>query len=167
MSIRREAYVRLGMMHWLDYAGSSMWCDLDFAYRAFREGYGFYRSTQAVCWHRDHAARSLDVYKKRMRTAAFRAVVLFRKYPELLPHVPMFHDKTPIAWRKDSPRVIVRKLARLVGSSRLALWTLESLASSLETRAPRSAMLPPVYRYIIGGHIYRGYREGLAVHPER
>jgi glycosyltransferase involved in cell wall biosynthesis len=161
MSLRREAYFKIGMMQGLDFAGSSMWCDLDFNYRAYRQGYEFCCSTRAICWHQDYAVRSLEVYKKRMRTAAYRAVVLFQRYPELLAHVPMFHDKTPITWDKDSVRLIARKLARAMASSRLALWSMEQIVHALEKRYPASNLLPSLYRYIVGGYVFQGYREGL------
>ena len=79
----------------------------------------------------------------------------------------MFHDKTPIIWRQDPPHLIARKLARLVASSRPALWSIEKCASVLEKRRPESVMLPTLYRYIIGGHIFRGYREGLCASSDR
>jgi glycosyltransferase involved in cell wall biosynthesis len=161
MSLRREAYFKIGMMQGLDFPGSSMWCDLDFNYRAYRQGYEFCRSTKALCWHRDYVVRSLEVYKKRMRTAAYRAVVLFQRYPELLAHLPMFYDKTPITWGQDSVRLIARKLARALASSRLALWSMEQIVHALEKRHPASTLLPPLYRYIVGGYVFRGYREGL------
>ena len=161
MSLRREAYFKIGMMQGLDFPGSSMWCDLDFNYRAYRQGFEFFRSTKAICWHRDHTVRSLDVNKKRVRTAAYRSVVLFRRYPELLAHIPMFYDKTPILWRQDPPRLIARKLVRSMASSRLALWSMEQIVHILEKRYPASTFLPSLYRYIIGGYIFRGYREGL------
>jgi GT2 family glycosyltransferase len=161
MSLRRNAYFKIGMMQGLDFPGSSMWCDLDFSYRAYRQGFEFRRSRGAVCWHRDHTVRSLDVHKKRVRTAAYRAVVLFQKYPELLAHIPMFFDKTPVLWRQDSPRVIARKLARAITSSPLVLWGMEQIVTALEKCSPASAILPPLYRYIIGGYIFQGYREGL------
>jgi glycosyltransferase involved in cell wall biosynthesis len=161
MSLRREAYFKIGMMQGLDFSGSSMWCDLDFTYRAYRQGFEFHRSTKAICWHRDHSARNLDDYKKRMKTAAYRAVVLFQKYPELLAHLPMFYDKNPIIWGQDPPRLIARKLARSMTSSRPALWSMEQIVNALEKRYPTSAILPSLYRYIIGSHIFQGYREGL------
>ena len=161
MSLRREAYFKIGMMQGLDFSGSSMWCDLDFTYRAYRQGFEFRRSTKAICWHRDHTARNLDAYKKRVRTAAYRAVVLFQKYPELLAHLPMFYDKTPIIWGQDPPRLIARKLARSMASSRPALWSMEQIVNALEKRYPASTLLPSLYRYIIGGYIFQGYREGL------
>lgn len=162
MSLRRKAYFNIGMMQGLDFPGSSMWCDLDFNYRAYRQGFEFYRSTKAICWHRDYTLHSLDTYKKRMRIAAYRSVVLFQRYPELLTHVPMFYDKTPIIWSQDPPSLIARKLARSMTSSRLALWSMERIVTVMEKRASASTILPPLYRYIIGGYIFRGYREGLS-----
>ena len=161
MSIRREAYFEIGMMQGLGFPGSSMWCDLDFAYRAYQQGFAFGCSTRAVCWHRDYAARNLDTRKKRARTAAYRAVVLFQKYPELLSCVPMFSDKTPIDWTQDSAPVIARKLARSMASSSPALWSMELIVTTLEKHSPASAILPHLYRYIVGGYTFRGYREGL------
>jgi glycosyltransferase involved in cell wall biosynthesis len=161
MSLRREAYFKIGMMQDLGFPGSSMWCDLDFTYRAHQQGFQFCRSTKALCWHRDYTVRDLDTYKKRVRTAAYRAVVLFQKYPELVGYMPMFFDKTPIVWRRDPPRLIARKLARSLSSSPLALWSMERIVKILERRYPTSTLLPRLYRYIIGGHTYRGYRAGL------
>jgi len=161
MSLWREAYFKIGMMHSLEFSGSSMWCDLDFAYRAYLQGFEFRRSTKALCWHRDFSARNREEHKKRMRTAAYRAVVLFQKYPELLPHLPMFYDKTPIIWGQDSPQLIARKLVRHLASSRPALWGLEKLIKTLGNRYPLSTKLRSLDSYIIGNYIYQGYREGL------
>lgn len=162
MSLRRGAYFEIGMMQGLDFPGSSMWCDLDFCYRAHQQGFEFGCSTKAVCWHRDYAARTLDSQKKRARTAAYRAVVLFQKYPELLAHIPMFYDKAPIIWGQDPPRLIARKLARSITSSRPALWGMEKIVTALQKGYPAATILPALYRYIIGGYTFRGYREGLS-----
>jgi glycosyltransferase involved in cell wall biosynthesis len=164
MSIRREAYCALGMMHDLGFHGSSMWCDVDFTYRAYRQGFEFCRSTRAVCWHRDHVFQSLESHTRRMHEVAYRAVVLFQKYPELVTHVPMFEDKTPIAWGQDRPALIVRKAARPVTSSRLVLWALEQLISRLDRlqlsrRVPRARRI--LLRWLIGGHVHQGYTAGL------
>jgi glycosyltransferase involved in cell wall biosynthesis len=167
MSLGREAYIRIGMMQGLEYSGSSMWCDLDFAYRAYRHGFEFYRSTMANCWHRDHTTRDLDTYKRRVRTASYRAVVLFKRYPELLAYIPMFHDKTPILWSQDAPRLIARKIVRAMASSRPSLWGMEHVVNILEKRDPASGLLPPLYRYIIGGHTFQGYRAGLSASSHR
>ncbi len=164
MALMREAYFEIGMMQGLDFPGSSMWCDLDFAYRAYQQGFEFRRSTKAIFWHRDHHIFDLDIYKKRARIAAYRAVTLFQKHPSLIAHLPMFSDKTPIVWDQDLPRLIARKLARSMASSRLALWSIEKVVGILEKVYPASSILPYLYRYVIGGNVYQGYREGLREH---
>jgi GT2 family glycosyltransferase len=161
MSLKREAYFGIGMMQALGFSGSSMWCDLDFNYRAYGQGYEFRRSTQAVCWHRDRSAANLDEFKQRERTAAYRSVVLFQKHPRLLAHVPMFLDKTPVNWRQDQPRLIARKLARALTASRLVLWSMEQFVRALEKSSPASSLLPALYRYIVGAYVFQGYRQGL------
>ena len=161
MSLRRNAYFEVGMFHDLGFLGSSSWCDVDLGYRAYRQGFNFCRSTKARCSHRDYFAGSLDRYTNRVRTSAFQAVLLFQKYPELLSHLPMFYDKTPIIWGQDPPHLVVRKLARSIVSSRLVLWSIEQIVNTLEKSYSASTALPPLYRCIIGAYIFRGYREGL------
>lgn len=161
MSIRRDAYFKIGLMQGLGFPGSSMWCDLDFNYRAYKQGFRFFRSTKAICWHRDHTVRDLDTYKKRMRTASYRSIKLFRQYPELLAHVPMFQDKTPISWNQDPPALIVRKSVRAIVSSRPVVWSMEQIVHVLEKYQPSSTLLSTLYRFIVGGYIFQGYRQGL------
>jgi glycosyltransferase involved in cell wall biosynthesis len=161
MSLWRKAYFSIGMMQGLGFSGSSIWCDVDFSYRAYQQGFAFYRTSEAICWHRDYVASSLENQKKRMQEAAYRAVALFRKYPELLPHIPMFDDKTPITWGQDPLPLVTRKIARHVASSRPMLWSLEQLATILAGSHLSSHLYQLLHRWIIGGHIFRGYREGL------
>jgi glycosyltransferase involved in cell wall biosynthesis len=164
MSLGRNAYYSIGMMEGLGFPGSDIWCDVDFAYRAYLQGFEFLRSTRAICYHRDYVAQNLDNNKRRAEKAAFQAVVLFEKYPDLSPHIPMFRDKTPIAWHRDSPPLMARKLARHVASSRWILASMEQLVRILEQRYPSPALLRPLYRWISGGYMYRGYQAGLREH---
>ena len=85
-----------------------------------------------------------------MKIAAYRSVTLFQKHPQLLVHIPMFYDKTPISWRQDTPLLIGRKLVRVLLSSRLVLRSMEQIVNALEKRSPTSSMLPTLYRYITG-----------------
>ncbi len=155
MSIRREAYFEVGMMEGLNFPGSSIWCDVDFTYRAAQKQFEFLRSRRALCWHRDYVAKNFQTRKKRMREVAYRAVVLFQKYPELIHYLPMFDDKTPIQWR-DGPRLMMRKLVRQVASTGLALRGLEWMMRLSSERLDEA-----LRKWIVGGYIYRGYREGL------
>lgn len=161
MAVARKSYLSLGMMHDLGFPGSSIWCDVDFAYRAYRCGFAFRQSTRAISWHRDYAARTVESQSARMHTVAYRAVALLQKHPELLDHLPMFEDKTPIAWRRDSVRLMVRKLVRRASSSRPLLWSMEGLAGVLGTCLAVRDRQGPLYRWILGAYICRGYREGL------
>jgi glycosyltransferase involved in cell wall biosynthesis len=160
MSVRRQDYFEVGMMDSLGFSGSSMWCDVDFAYRASLKGFEF-RRCNARYWHRDHVSRNVSSLATRMKVAAYRAVVLLQKYPDLKPHLTMFDDKTPIQWRKDSPRLMIRKAARNLASSPVVLWGLTVVVGIISQRQGLSALLPTLHRYIIGGHIFQGYRDGL------
>jgi glycosyltransferase involved in cell wall biosynthesis len=151
MSLRRESYSSIGLMESMNFSGSSMWCDVDFAYR----------SSRAVCWHRDYVSINLDNQKRRWREVAYRAVTLFSKYPQLAREIPMFDDKTPIDWRFDSPGLVIRKMARHVTSSRIFLWPLEFSEKMLDVRGTASGVARHLQRWIIGGYIFQGYREGL------
>ncbi len=165
MSIRREDYLAIGMMSGLGFSGSSIWCDVDFTYRAYKQGFSFYRSARAVCWHRDYVAQSLENSVRRMRETAFRAAALFQKHPDLLPHLAMFEDKTPIAWGQDSPRLMARKVARRLASTRPALSGMEQTAAFLNRKQLNPALVESLSRWIVGGAIFQGYREGLRQVP--
>lgn len=167
LSMKREHYLDLGMMQPVARSGSSVWCDVEFAYRAHNQGFRLWRATKAVAYHDDYALRDLNAACRRVQRAASVGAELFRRHPELKAHVPMFRDKGPIAWRQDPPALILRKLARQVASSRPAMWAMERSVPTLERRAPQSRLLALFYRWIISGYIYRGYRDGLRLHPQR
>jgi glycosyltransferase involved in cell wall biosynthesis len=161
MSILRGAYQAVGLMQNLDFPGSSMWCDLDFSYRASQKGFEFFRSKRAVCWHRDYVSKNLENQKKRWKEAAYRAVALFAKYPSLVRHLPMFEDKAPVDWRKDSPGMILRKFARQIAAAKPAMGVLEFSEKALARKQDTHPLVQSLQRWIIGGTIYRGYRQGL------
>lgn len=161
MALWRSAYREVGPMDSFGFSGSSMWCDVDFAYRAFQLGYDFYSCPQAICWHRDYVHQNLTSQKKRMEEAGYRAVALFQRHPQLIGYVPMFDDKTPVAWGADSPGAVMRKAARRLVDLPPLLWSLESTSSMIEQNRPSSRLLIPLRRWLVGSYIYRGYRRGL------
>jgi len=161
LSLRKEHYLALGMMQPVVKSGSSVWCDVEFSYRAHKQGFELWRAADALAYHDDYAVRSLSSACQRARRMAAAGAGLFQKHPELKAHIAMFRDKGPIAWREDPPALILRKLARQVISSRPAMWAMEHAVPFLERHAPGSQLLVLLYRWIISGYIYRGYREGL------
>lgn len=161
LAIRRQHFLDLGMMQPVTQTGSSVWCDVEFAYRAYQNGFVFHRSAAAVGHHDDYALRDLTTNCRRAERAARTAVPLFAKYPELFSHIPAFHDKTLIVWRQDPPMLITRKLARQITSWSPVLRSMERLVRTLEARYPSPAILRRLYDWIGSAYIYLGYREGL------
>ncbi len=161
LAVGRTLYEAIGGVQPLGQGGRNAWGGMDFGYRAHLKGYKVRRCGEAIAYHDDYALKDLATYAMRWYNVARLAVCLFQKYPELLPQVEMFRDKTPINWRQEPAALIVRKMARRIASSKPALWMLERAARLIEQRWPTSALLRPVYRWIVGGYIYRGYRQGL------
>ncbi len=165
--IGRDAYMEIGRMKSLGLPGSDIWCDVDFAYRAHNLGYKIVRVPEAICYHLDHTLRDISVYSNRMYLVGSRAVPLFHRYPDLIDFLPMFEDKTPIVWGVDRGRLILWKIARRITSSGMAMRLLSGTTRIIERRDGLESLLRTLYRWIGGGSIYRGYREGLKRNTDR
>lgn len=160
MAVGRKDFVSLGGLQDLGFPGSSMWSDVDFAYRAYLDGYRFLQVRKVVAWHRDYVYQNFDSFKKRMYVMAYRSVKLFQKYPDLIDLAPLFADRRAIDWAHDPRRLIVRKVGRQFSSTRFVLWTLERLYHLDKKRKPDSSSSASLMRWIGGGYITRGYRQG-------
>jgi hypothetical protein len=97
-----------------------------------------------------------------LREKIARSVVaLTQKYPELNNQLPMLSDKQPIVFGNDSLTLVFRKILRAFVSARPMLALLEYCAEWLERRYAHDSFLRPIYRWIVGGYIYQGYRSAL------
>lgn len=170
LAIRRSDFFILGQFQ--DPSGGwPNWDDLDFGYRAHRQGFRLLQCVEAIGEHYDYSLLNLESSYNRLWRASKSAVRLFEVYPELQYEIPMFRDSLPIRLNQDSPRLMGRKLLRRIASTRCVLWWLESLTRSVEkfySGKPLSSsahhsphLLLPLYRWIVGGYIYRGYQAGL------
>lgn len=160
LAVRRSDFLALGKLS--DPTGGwPNWDDVDFGYRAHRAGFDLVRCPGARAVHWDYSLRDLETASKRWELAAQSAVRLFSNYPELQEHLPMFQDKLPVQWRSDSLSLILRKLMRRFAGSRPILSLMEGAVQVLENALARPNLLRPLYRWIIGGHIYQGYRRGI------
>ena len=163
LSVKRSDFLDIGMLQDpTDGRGWPNWDDVDFGYRAHLNGFRLLQSCKAVGEHWDYSISDWNTACRRWQRASKSAVLLFETHPGLQPHIPMLHDKTPIAWGQDSPALIVRKLARHIASSKLVLGSLGKSVGILERYYPSSEMLRPLYRWLSGGYMFRGYREGFA-----
>ena len=160
LAVRREDFFALGMLQ--DPTGGwPNWDDVDFGYRAHLAGFRLRQSAKAIAEHWDNSLESLKIACRRWHRASTAAVLLFNRYPELQQHIPMYKDKTPILWGKDPSRLVLRKIVRQMVSSRPFLFSMELLASWLEISEFTYPVLRPLYRWIKGSYMYRGFRDGL------
>lgn len=164
MSIRRESYFHIGMMQSLGFPGSDIWCDVDFAYRADKLGYNFRRCPSAICFHKDHNILDRTIYQERLKIAAYRSSLLFKKYPTMIDRIPMFLDKRPISVRVDPLNLIIRKSIRSLISCYPFMRIMEVVTEIVEEKSPKSNFLKSLYRWLMGSYIYQGYRQGLREH---
>jgi glycosyltransferase involved in cell wall biosynthesis len=137
------------------------WDDVDLGYRAYVNRYRLLGTSQAVAEHWDETIADRAVACQRYFRAGRSAVWLFLRHPELRAQIPMLRDKTPIAWGQDPLPLILRKLARLVVSSRLGLAAMAATANFLERYYPRPGALRRIYHWLHGAHLLHGYRNGL------
>jgi glycosyltransferase involved in cell wall biosynthesis len=160
-AIRRKDFFDVGGMRspavglWPD------WNDLEFAYRAKLNDIEFVICENIMIRHYESGFRSLDAACMRSHSSGVSATHLLKMHPELIAHIPMFRDKLPIVWIEDSPPLIVRKVARQISASLPFSWAMIRIVRLFERCCPNRHILLLLYRWIIGGYIYRGYREGL------
>ncbi len=160
LAVRRVDFEALGGLQ--DPTGGwPNWDDVDFGYRAHLAGYRLLRCGEAVAYHWDRSLEDLRKSCERWYRAAKSAVRLLKRHPGLEPHLPMFRDKLPIRRGVDGPALILRKVIRPISSARPMIRLLEHLAARLEKYSFLRGMLGVVYRWIIGGYIFRGFAAGL------
>ena len=161
LGIRREAYWQLGGMRSIGGDNRGAWTDVLFGYQAAQHGMEVRVCRQAIARHDDHALASLETTCRLARRSAREAVAMFQEYPEMSTQLPMFRDKLPVRWGEDGAGLVLRKWARQAASTGAALEALGAMARFLEQHLRSVALLRPLYRWIIGGNICRGYREGV------
>lgn len=161
LAISRRDFHRIGMWQPLALHGSSIWCDIDLAYRAYLAGFSFIRSPSVVGYHHDYTQRDLATKSKRLYRAGRAGVLLFQRYPQLQEHLPMFLDKTAIKWRRDPLKLVIRKVFRRMASTTPALRALQFIHAALSKSDRPSQLLNLLERWILGSYIHRGYRQGL------
>ena len=137
------------------------WDDVDFGYRAHLKGFRLIGTSKAIAEHWDYSVSNRNMACQRFYRAGRSAVWLFKRHPELQTLIPMLYDKTPLAWKQDSPLLIARKLARHLVSSPPVLGSMVKLASILEQHYPSPVVLRRLYYLLHGANLLLGYREGL------
>lgn len=157
LAVRRDAFFALGQLQ--DPTGGwPNWDDVDFGYRAHLAGFRLLRCGAARGVHWDGSLKSWQSACGRWERASQSAVRLFAVHPGLRPHIPMYHDKTPIVWGQDNPGLILRKALRTLSASAPVIGFLGWLVNLVEWSYPRPALLRPLYRWLEGAAMKKGMR---------
>jgi len=159
-SIKRMHFFELGMLEGVG-SGWPNWEDVYFGYKAHKAGFICLKSWAALGWHFDKSLSNLYLARNRWFRASNIAPLLFKSCPGVESFLPMFCDKTPIEWHRDSPSLIFRKIARQMVSLDATLWGIDQIIKVLERFLPSPSLLRLLYRWSIGGYIFRGFRQGL------
>lgn len=160
LAIRREDFLEIGMFQ--DPTGGwPNWDDVDFGYRASQRGFTFRQSVNATGFHWDLFSSDIGSYGQWWKRASQSAAQLLYKYPDLKVHLPMFWDKTPVAWGVDPLQTVVRKTIRRLSAGRLMINIATGTAHILERIFPHKALLWRLYLWITGGYIVQGFRQGV------
>jgi len=160
LSLTREILGKTGPQD-ESFDASYAWDDVDLGYRAHCLGYRLFFNRRALAWHYDYV-RTLDQQCKRLRILSRSVHFLFQKYPELEGTIAMFRDKGDIAWGRDAPQVLFKKIAwRLVSRTPVRNGLL-GIIKVLERIGRPRRLLGFLYHLILGSDIFLGYQAGLA-----
>jgi glycosyltransferase involved in cell wall biosynthesis len=160
LGVERQHFFEIGAFQDLAKDGRVAWGDVDFGFRASKLGFKFIRCNTVIGYHDDFSIQNLQTCAKRWNRTSQDAVKLFLAYPEM-EILPMFRDKIPINWKQDNISLILKKSLRTLASTSLFVFGLEYCSKYLEKQKKYHRLLVPIYRFVISGYIYKGFREGL------
>ena len=161
LGISRGIFNTLGGMHPFPDRKRGGWIDMQFAYRAHLQGYSFRICEKAIAYHDDYVFESLERNCNRCYKVSELAIELFKEYPGLFIHIPMFQDKAPIFWGKDLLVLMLKKVCRPILAWSPLLSGMMRLTRYSEKYFPNSCLLRKLYIWIVGSYIYLGFRSGL------
>ncbi len=161
LCVCRSVFAELGGWENVVGDGPATWADVLFGYVAATHGYRLILVPGAMLWHHDTWGLSLDRACERAQNVGRLSQRLFRAFPELEEHVPMFADKGPVRWGEDSVAIIARKAVRSLASSQPAQALIRWFTMILERCWPNFRVLTHLYNWQVSACIRKGYRQGL------
>jgi glycosyltransferase involved in cell wall biosynthesis len=160
-AVERQDFFDIGMWHDVFGDGPTLWGDVEFGYRAWKQGYRLLKIADARLYHRDRHVVNLQVACERAYHISRAVHFLYQRHPEIAQHMSAFQDKGPVSFSSDPPYLIAHKIFHMVTSCRSGLWTMKRLARLLERKAPSTFLLGLLYRWIVSAYLLKGYRQGL------
>jgi len=159
MSIAREDFQAIGGFDSAIVSGE----DQDFALRHRSRGGTIVFLPDAVAIHRD-TALTIRTYCRRVEWGSRQLIPFCRRYPDWVDNVRRESVNGELSWGVEPISVSLRKLAKTALYTRPFREALFLAAWALEHIAPGSKALDRIYRGLIGVHMFRGYRQGIAAY---
>ena len=156
MSMSKREFLNLGGFDPAISSGE----DQDLALRFSERGGQIAFLPEAEVIHRDSIA-GIFAYARRHEWGAAAMAPFLRRYPdrpENLVRARLAVSPAGAAFPVETVRILVRLLL----SRRLPLALFRGLTRGLEQAGSSDAILFPLYRTLLGLHLFRGFREGLA-----
>jgi GT2 family glycosyltransferase len=136
--------------------------DFELGLRARRAGIQVLYNPAIRAVHNDWAV-TLERYCERQYMYSISDVRLAMQYGDSSPRAHLVRVNSPVRWRRDGPRVVLKKtLKRLIGSAP-ARPLLHLCCHALERIVPDTALCERAYDVAVGAAIQRGVRKGLRV----
>jgi glycosyltransferase involved in cell wall biosynthesis len=135
--------------------------DQDLALRHSARGGSIVFVPEASSIHRD-SALELRSYCERVERGTDALVAFCRRHPAWPDNVARDRINGPVRWRDEPLWLTLRKLAKRIAGQPPIPGVAFGVVSLLERLAPDSWLLDRLYRVVLGIHIFRGYRRGLA-----
>jgi hypothetical protein len=135
--------------------------DQDLALRHSERGGLIAFVPQAAAVHRDEA---LDVrrYCRRSEWGSEQIVAFCERHREWPDNIERDRVNGPVRWRHEPLWWSARKTLKKVIAVPAVVEVLFAAASGLERSVPDSRVLQRIYCLLLGAHVFRGYRRGLA-----
>lgn len=133
--------------------------DIEFGYRAERQGYDIRFCPSAIGWH--HHALNLDQRCRNERRNHEQLVLLFQRVPQLMGLMPYLRFKLPVHWPADPVPKVAAKLLRQSLASAPVLGALRLVWKVLRRSHLPPTVLVPLFWTIVGSYQMRGLGEGM------
>jgi glycosyltransferase involved in cell wall biosynthesis len=135
--------------------------DQDLALRHSQRDGTIVFAPEAAGIHRD-VFSDLRSYCRHMEWGYERIIPFCLRHPAWPDNVERDRVNGRVRWRFEPLGRTIRKLVKGIVASRVAIEILFTLSTVLERRGGSGRILYTAYRLLLGAHIFRGYRRGLA-----
>lgn len=134
--------------------------DWDLGVRARLRGIRVLYNPKIIVLHNDWAL-TLDRFCERQKMYSISDVLLWRKYGESSLRARLVHENSPVNWKLDTPRLIIKKCIKRALAAKINRRLLLAACNLTARFAPDSRLNHRAYNTAVAVAIFTGVREGL------